>query len=443
MTTKDKVIHNAKWIMLCKGAQALLQLVVGLLCVRYLGPSNYGLLSYAKSAVAFAIPVMQLGLDETLVRELTEWKTRQGEVLGTALLLRLLSGSICAGILCAFVAVLNPREPVTLAVTALYSLSLLFRSGEAIGLWFQSGLRSKIPEAIALGAYGLISAFRIFLLHAGKSVLWFALAGALEFGLVSALLLIAYKSCCSQRIRFSWNTAKQLLGRSRYYVLAAFPVVAFQNLDHLMLKSMAGQQETGLYAAAITCTVVVQFGYLAIVDSARPVILDRKQRDNKAYEDSISRLYGIIFYLAAAQGIVFFLLAKPMLGLLYGEAFLTAVPVLRILAFQPPLSYLGTVRNIWILAEGKYQRLPVINLLGLGVNGMMNVLLIPRWGACGAAAATVVTQFFTNVLVGFLLPDIRPNNRLLLAGLRPARVWTTLRSLKDNVNNLKQKEDIT
>lgn len=440
---KEKMIRNAKWIMLCKGAQALLQLVVGLLCARYLGPSNYGLLSYAKSAVAFALPVMQLGLDETLVREQTERKTRQGEVLGTALLLRLLSGAACAGMVCAFVAVRNPREPVTLAVTALYSLSLLFRAGEVIGLWFQSGLRSKIPEAIALGAYGLISAFRIFLLHAGKSVLWFALAGALEFGLVSALLLIAYKSCCSQRLRFSWNAAKQLLGRSCYYVLATLPVVAFQNLDHLMLKAMAGQQETGLYAAAITCTVVVQFVYLAIMDSARPVILERKGRNKKAYEEGISRLYGIIFHLAAAQGIAFFLLAKPMLRLLYGDAFLAAVPVLRILAFQPPLSYLGTVRNIWILAEEKHRHLPVINLLGLGANGILNALLIPRWGACGAAAATVVTQFFTNVLVGFLLPDIRPNNRLLLAGLRPEQVWDTLRSLKNNVNNLKQKEDIT
>lgn len=439
---KDKVIQNAKWIMLCKGAQALLQLVVGLLCARYLGPSNYGLLSYAKSAVAFAIPVMQLGLDETLVRELIERKAQQGEILGTTLLLRLLSGAGCAGIVCVFVASLNPAEPVTLAVTVLYSLSLLFRAGEVIGLWFHSGLRAKVPEAISLAAYGLISAFRIFLLATGKSVLWFALAGALEFGLVSGFLLIAYKRCSFQRLRFSWGTARQLLGRSRYYVLAALPVVAFQNLDHMMLKSLAGQQETGLYAAAITCSVVVQFVFLAIIDSARPVILDRKQRDNQAYEDSISRLYGIIFYLAAVQGIAFCLLAKPMVQILYGDAFLAAVPVLQILAFQPPLSYLGTVRNIWILAEEKHRHLPVINLLGFAANGILNAVLIPHWGACGAAMATVLTQFFANVLVGFLLPDIRHNNRLIFLGLRPASVWSTLRSLKSSIKNMKKKENV-
>lgn len=427
MTTKNKMIRNAKWIILCKGARALLQLAVGLLCARYLGPSDYGLLSYAKSAAAFALPLMELGLDATLVRELIDQKERQGEILGTALCLRLLSGAVCAGMLCMLVAALNPGEPVTLAVTALYSLSLLFRAGEIFDLWFQSGLRSKVPEGIALAAYGLVSAFRIFLLAAGKSVLWFALAGALEFGLVSAGLGLAYAGCCAQRLRFSWIAAKQLLDRSRYYMVATLPMVAFQNLDSLMLKAMAGQQETGLYAAAITCTVVVQFVYVAIMDSARPVILEQERKDQSAYEAGISRLYGVVFYLAAAQGLVFCLLARPMLRILYGDAFLAAVPILRILAFQPPLSYLGTVRNIWLLAEEKHRHLPAVNLMGLGANGILNALLIPRWGACGAAAATVGTQLITNVLTGFLLPDLRPNNRLLLAGLRPALLWDMLR----------------
>lgn len=440
---QEKMIRNAEWIMFCKGTRALLQLLVGLLCARYLGPSNYGLLSYAKSAVAFVVPVMQLGLDETLVRELVGQKARQGTVLGTALLLRLAAGAASAGIVCIFVALRNPGEPVTLAVSALYSLSLLFRAPEAVALWFQSDLRAQVPEMAALGAYGLVSVFRIFLLHTGKSVLWFAFASALEFGLVSAWLLRMYKRRCPQRLEFSWSVAKQLLGRSRYYLLATLPVAAFQNLNHLMLKGMAGQQETGFYAAALTCSVVVQFVYLAIMDSARPVILERKMEDRRAFEAAISRLYGIIFYLATAQAAVFCLLAKPLLQILYGSAFLPAVPVLRILAFQLPFSYLGTVRNIWILAEEKHRCLPGINLMGLGANAVLNAVLIPPWGACGAAASAVLTQFLTNVLVGFFLPDMRPHNRLMLLGLRPRGVWTTLCGCKDIVNIRKKKEDIT
>lgn len=66
---KNKVIQNASWIILCKIVQAVLNLVVTMLTARYLGPSNYGLISYAASLVAFAVPVMELGLRNTLVQE--------------------------------------------------------------------------------------------------------------------------------------------------------------------------------------------------------------------------------------------------------------------------------------------------------------------------------------------------------------------------------------
>ena len=50
----------------------MIQLLIGMLSARYLGPSNYGLISYAASIVAFAVPVMQLGLHSTLVQEIVE-----------------------------------------------------------------------------------------------------------------------------------------------------------------------------------------------------------------------------------------------------------------------------------------------------------------------------------------------------------------------------------
>lgn len=48
----NKTIQNAKWIIGCKIVQSLLQMVVGMLSARYLGPSNYGLINYAASIVA-------------------------------------------------------------------------------------------------------------------------------------------------------------------------------------------------------------------------------------------------------------------------------------------------------------------------------------------------------------------------------------------------------
>ena len=75
-----KVFNNAKWIVICKIMQSLLQLAVGMLSARFLGPSNYGLIKYAASVVAFAMPLMKLGLDATLVHELVENPEKEGRL---------------------------------------------------------------------------------------------------------------------------------------------------------------------------------------------------------------------------------------------------------------------------------------------------------------------------------------------------------------------------
>ena len=56
----------------------------------------------------------------------------------------------------------------------------------------------------------------------------------------------------------------------------------------------------------------------------------------------------------------------------------------------------------------------MINLIGAILSIILNFVLIPIAGPAGAAIAAVFTQFFTNVILGFILKPIRKNNILLL-----------------------------
>ena len=98
---------------------------------------------------------------------------------------------------------------------------------------------------------------------------------------------------------------------------------------------------------------------------------------------------------------------------------MASVPVLQILIWYFSFSIMGTVRNVWILAEQKQKYLWIINLSGAVLNVILNAFLIPAWGACGAAAASLVTQFVMNFVLGFIIKPIRENNRLLLKGIDP------------------------
>jgi Na+-driven multidrug efflux pump len=90
---------------------------------------------------------------------------------------------------------------------------------------------------------------------------------------------------------------------------------------------------------------------------------------------------------------------------------------------------MGSVRNVWILAEGKQRYLWIINLSGALTNVILNIVFIRLWGAEGAALASVITQMFTNFIIGLILKPIRHNNTLIIRSLHPKYLVDTIRSV--------------
>lgn len=431
------VVKNATWIIACKIVQSIIQLIIGMFSARYLGPYNYGLINYAASIVAFALPIMQLGLRSTLVYELVETPEKEGEIMGTSLLMNTISSLLCILGVAGFASVANFGEPQTIIICILYSISLFFAALEMMQYWFQYKLLSKYSSSIMLFSYIVVSAYKIFLLVCSKSVYWFAVTHSIEYGIIGISLIAVYIKNGGQKLCFSLGRARKMISRSKYYILSAMMVVIIQNIDHIMITSMISKEENGFYSAAITSATVVQFIYLAIVDSFRPIILASKKENPHQYEKNISCLYGIIIYLTIAQSIVFTVFAKLIISILYGADYAASIPVLQILVWYVVFSAIGVVRNVWILAEDKQKYLWIINLSGALFNIGLNAVMIPFWGACGAAFASLLTQCFANFLLGFIMKPLRPNNQLMLKGIRPKFLFYQVKLIVNELKNNK------
>lgn len=433
----SRILKNATWIIACKIVQSILSFIIGTLTVRYLGPTNYGVITYACSVISFLLPIMQLGLKHTLVKEIIRNPNSEGEILGTALILNIISSLFCMAGAIMFVSVANVGEQETIIVCALYSLVLLFQATEMTMYWFQAKLLSKYPSIATLIAYVVVALYKVYLLVTGKSVIWFAASYVLDFFLISIILLAVYKKLSNQKLSINWNIARQMLSRSKYYIIPSLMVVFYQHTDRIMLKLMIGDIETGLFSAAVACTGMTGFVFHAIVDSARTVILETKDRNPELYERRVAQLYSIITAFALTQSILMTILAKPIICLLYGEAYLNAVPMLQLVVWYDTFGYYGSVRNIWILAEEKQKHLTKINVVGALANVVLNACLIPIWGGIGAAIASIISQFFTNVLIGFIYEPIRRNNYLMLKGLNPKVII----SIASSILPLKKKKN--
>lgn len=426
---KNRVVKNASWIIGIQIVKSLLGLVISMLTARFLGPSDFGLINYAASIVAFVTPIMYLGLNGVLVQEIVNTPEKEGEILGTSVTMTFLSSLLCVIGVISFAAAVNRGERETVIVCALYSMLLIFQSLELLNYWFQAKLLSKYASGVALFAYAVISGYKIYLLAAHKSIYWFALSNALDYMIIVMGLFIVYKRLGGGRLRFNLSTARRLWGKSRYYIVSNMMIAIFAQTDRIMLKLMINDAATGYYSAAVACAGMTGFVFVAIIDSFRPLIFDDKKTDEIRYEKDMCRLYGIIIYLSLLQSLVITLFSGLIIKILYGAAYSASINALKLIVWYTTFSYLGSVRNIWILAENKQKYLWIINLSGALANVALNYILIPITGIMGAALASLVTQIFTNVIIGFIIRPIRYSNTLMLRALNPKEMTKAIKAL--------------
>lgn len=429
----NRLVNNASWLIGCKIVQNVLSFIISMMSARYLGPSNYGLINYATSVIAFIIPFATLGLTNILVQEIISKPDEEGEILGTSLLTCVLTSLLGMGSAVLFTLVASPGEKETTMVVALYSTILVAQALEMIQYWFQAKLLSKYTAIVSLSSYVVVSAYKIYLLATEKSVYWFALSYAIDSLIIAVLLLGFYKKLGGQKLTASYKRIRAMFAKSRYYIISSLMVTLFTQMDKVMLKAMIDDATTGIYSAATVCAGLSSFVFAAIIDSFRPVIFENKKLSREAFERSVKKLYSIVIYLSLAQCVAIMLLANIIICVTYGNEYAAAATTLRIATWYTTFSCLGMVRNIWILAENKQKYLWIINLSGALTNALLNSLLIPSMGSNGAAIASLITQMFTNVIMGVLVRPIRRNNRLMLEALNPKLLLEMAEQIKGGI----------
>lgn len=413
----NKVSKNIAWILACRIAQSFFALLINSLTARYFGPTNYGVISYAASLVAFVTPLMRLGTSDIIVNELIRQPDREGEVLGTSIVMTMTSSFLCIMGLLSFVSVANFGDRTTILTVLLYSLLLLAQSMEQIQYWFQAKYLSKTVSLATLAVYFLISIYKIILLVAGKDVYWFAASNALDHFLIAVILLFCYKCRKGQPLCFSVSALRRLWRNGRLYVLPEMMGLVLQQSDRIMLEFACGHEEVGLYSSALSVATMSGFVFTAIFSSFRPLILESKLSSADQYERNMMKLHGIIVYLAIAQCVFVLLLAKPLIWVLYGADYFDSISMLRLVISYTVFSYIGSLRAIWILAEGKQRYLWIISLSGMLLNVLLNMILIHFYQGEGAALATLLTQIFTNIIVVAIIKPLREHLKYIWNGL--------------------------
>ena len=396
--------------MLERLVELAIRFLVGAWVIRYLGPGQFGVYSYALSFVALFTVIATLGLDQITVRDLARDPDSAGDVLATAFALRAWAAVITFGLVVG-VTLLVEDDPVTRAAILIVAGQLFLHPANVLDLWFQSQVRSEFVVWTRSAVTLLVAAAQIACILAELPLQAFLVLVLVQSAMKGLGMYACFRIAGPVDVRWRYvsRLAAGMLRDAWPLLFAGLSISVYMRIDQVMLGMMVGVEAVGTYGAAVRVSEIWHFLPTALAVSVFPGIVQmRSGVPADVYHRRLQALYDGMALYSYAIILVMIAGAPLVVHLLFGTAYHDSVAILRVHIWALMFVSLGTVYSRWLVAEGLAVFSMVTTILGAVTNVALNIALIPSFEGLGAAWATVIAQAIAAYLSTLLFRPLRP-----------------------------------
>jgi O-antigen/teichoic acid export membrane protein len=409
LTRAQTAAKNAFGLLLGTVGEGALQFVFVVLVSRHLGPDNFGFWGFSVALIGYLTIAASFGLPQIVVREISRNPSDAPQIFGAAMGLRLLLGLAIWIVMMAVLSLTNLPFDRRLTFLIL-SIALLLMPFD-LASFFDAHQKSRwdaffrvIGRTITVGTLGII------VLAHGRITLPLA-----------ALTNIAFLVC---NIGLAWIGIRYLqiglrphpsrTGIRRMFTLA-LPIFWAQAMyqvyiqaNLILLGFLSTDRETGYYAVADR-VVQVLVTLKAIAYRLLLPLLSEVAEDHARLTKRLEIIIPLLIQLTIPASVMAILVADPLIEMVFGDVYSPSVLPFRILAGYLIFTGVGSIFGTTLFAIGRQREYTLASTVGTGVNVGLCFVLIPRFGAVGAAlssATATITVMVTNLL--YLRRYLRP-----------------------------------
>lgn len=403
-----KILSNSTWLFVDKVLRLLMGLVVGAWVARYLGPDNYGVLSYATAFVAIFASIATLGIDGLVVRELSKNNDEKyvENILGTAFWIRVLGG--CASFVLCVTAIIfvqaNNSEMIILV--SIIAAGNIFQSFDTIGLLFQAQVNSRRSVKVKFIAFFIVSILKLIAIVMNSTIIVFALLSVIEIIFGAIGLIIEYKKNIL-KFQMSYKLMRNFLNMSWPIVLSMVCIVIYMKADQILLATYLGERILGVYSSATRLSEICYFIPNVIISSVTPFLVKSYANDKVNYQQNTIKLFNYLVLISYGIAGIITLLAPIIIEMLYGESYKGAEIVLEVHIWSLVFVSIGVGFRQLMIIENKMVFLLLTTVLGAITNIALNIWLIPIYSFYGAVVSLVLSQIIAGYLSTLLYPATR------------------------------------
>ena len=372
---------------------------------RILQPEGIGTVSFANSVITYFSMFAQLGIPMYGIRACAKVRDDKEKLTRTVQEIMMINMITCLIVYIAFFGSLYfvPQFRQEKTLYLIMGSLILFNT---IGVeWLYKGLeqysyitvRSIVFKFIALLAmFLLVHEKEDYVIYGGITI--FAAAGS------NFLNFINLRKYIYLRPMGEYNFRQHIKPISVFFAMSIATTI-YTNMDNVMLGFIKGTTENGYYDAAVKIKNIL----VSFVSSLGTVLLPRVSYYIETGEkEEFSRITKkALNFVSVPLCVYFIIFARPSIYLLSGTMFENSILPMRLI--MPTLVFIGLTNIIGLqilVPLGKENQVLYSEIAGAVVNIIVNMFLIPRMGAAGAAIGTVLAEIMVFIVQVYALKDV-------------------------------------
>lgn len=409
------IIKNTFYSSLSFGTRFLSNALLFILLARALGVSEFGRFAFALSFTGLFLVLIDYGFNLLVVREVSMFPQNTINIINQIITGKIFLILLSSCILFITIKLLHYPFETELLVYILWFAAIFYSFGFFFNAVFR-GLNQfqyeTYPTILSnILQCGMIIIFILLQLQSFVIAIGYLISRIIYF--FHSFYLLKRKVGKPQFI-FNLYTGLKVLRESFSFGIHAVLATLYLQLDTVFLSYYKGNTEVGYYQAAMRIVIASMILYEIIASSYFPLLAKKFKSDITGFKKDGLALNKYI--LLSGSFIATFLLLYPdvTIKLLYGKEYLPSILIIQLLAIVVFFRYVASSYAIFITIANSQKLRALSVAVSLIVNVVLNIVLIPRYGAIGAAVASVFTHvvlaasciFFAIRVTGYKYLDL-------------------------------------
>lgn len=381
---------SGKYILLFNILERLTFFVFYVSIARYVDKNIYGFIVSVSSLTNIIATIFDLGIPFFIQRESTTNENTKSFLLQSIFLKLILiivflplpfiyyHSDINNWLIILIVSLINFFSPINQILISYLNGKYLFKEN------YQAILISRIP-------------YLIFLIFASifKINFYFSLFSILSTLIAQNIILLRFARLEFKdllKIKFQPELISMLIRKSLPFGLGLIFIMIYDRFDVLLIQKLLSNETVAIYSAAYSLyrnsSIFSSIILIKVFNDASKFYVENRRLDLKTFLNSGK----VLLILSLILILIFNLFGEILIKILYTSKFINSVGILETVSFALPLLFLNNLTGVSLNSIHKEKITMFSTFIGMLINLISNILLIPELGVYGGVISTIITE---------------------------------------------------